>query len=79
MPTLLVIEHLHVVEQGPLGAGVALEALAPFAPDRPEPALYHGLFVAIAPPIHRADDSMPVEARTVVLAGLGTALIRVMQ
>lgn len=68
VPTLLVMEHLDVVEQGLLGVGVSLEALALSALEHRQPALHHGVVLAIAPPTHRADVSTPGAARWSAIA-----------
>src|SRR4029079_9084993 len=77
--TPLVIEHLDVVEQGLLRVGIAFETFALLTLDGREPALDDRVVVAIAPSAHRAHDPMLLEARPIVLAGIGAALVGVRQ
>lgn len=79
MATALVIEHLDVIEQALFSVSVALEARTSLALDRREPALHHGIVVAVAPPAHAARDTVAREARSVIFARVGTSLIRMME
>src|SRR6266542_6551242 len=79
MTTALVIEHLDVVEQGLLRVGVALEALALLTLHGGEPTFHDRVVVAIAPTAHRAGDAVLLETGPIILAGVGAALVRVME
>ena len=77
MPALLVVEDLDVVEELLLGVRVALESLAELGLQRREPALGHGVVVAVPATAHAARDSVSTEDVLVVLARVGAALIGV--
>ncbi len=79
MSSPLVVEDLNVVEQGHLGVAATGEVFSEFVLDRGEPTLHHGVVVAIAPTTHAAGHPMHLEDPLVVLAGIRTSLVGVMQ
>src|SRR6185369_3800726 len=79
MPSLLVVEHLDVVEQRVLGLAVTLEPLSELELQRREPALHHGVVVALATPAHAAGDATSSQGLPVVLARIGAALVGVVK
>src|SRR5262249_2510976 len=71
VPTLLVVEHLNVVEQLLLGRRIALEALAELALQRGVPALHRRVVVAVTSSAHAARDTVVGEDVLVVVARVG--------
>src|SRR5687767_12984465 len=59
--------------------GVALDAFALFALHRREPALHHGVVVAVPATAHGAHDAVLLESGAIVLAGIRAPLVGVMQ
>ena len=71
MATLLVIEHLDVIEQLLLRGPVVGELVREFMLDRREEAFHHGIVIAIATAAHTAHDAVRGEEVLVVLARVG--------
>jgi hypothetical protein len=77
--TLLVIEHLDIVEQLLCGEGARFEALTQLDLERREPALHCRIVVAVALSIHAAGDAALLESATIVLPRIRGALVRVVE
>src|SRR5262249_22202039 len=77
--SLLVVEDLDVVEPFLLRLGVASESLSELELERREPALHGSVVNAVAAAAHAARDPVRSENLLVVLARVGTSLIRVVQ
>jgi len=75
----LVVEHFDVVEQCHLGFAAALEMLAELELHRGEETLHHRVVIAVAATADAAGDAVGRQPALVVLAGVGAALIRVVQ
>src|SRR5438094_1877919 len=79
MTTPLVIEHFDVIEQCHLRVATAVEPIGELRLDCREEALHHRVVVAVAAAAHAADDAARVEDGLIILARVGTALVRVME
>ena len=79
MTASLVVERLDVVEEFHLRFAEAGKPIRQFSLQRREEALHDGIVVAIAASTHTARDALGVEDVLVVLAGVGTPLIGMME
>src|SRR5436190_21104566 len=77
--SMLVVEHLDVVEGQVLAATNRLEGFAELELERREPTLHRRVVVAVAGATHAANDAVLLEDPPVVLTGVRAASVRMME